>query len=100
MKREEHPLQKFHSEVRPFLQSKAEEFALFGYDQVKEADLWKFLMKKKWKKMKEEKHLHEVVSDILAVSIGEFMNFATVEAFQEPSSLKNGDFGDLQKLFK
>ena len=39
---------------RPALQSKQEEFKLLGYDTVSEMDIWDYLVKKKWKKEKED----------------------------------------------
>lgn len=81
-----HRYGRFYDEIRPALRSKLEEFKLFGYEQVTEKELWAFLTKKKWKKVKDDIRLYEIVADVFSVQIGELMNFATVEAF------KMGDF--------
>ena len=81
-----HQYGRFYKQVKPALESKIEEFKIFGYEQVSEKELWDYLTKKKWKKPKEEIQMYEVVADILSVKIGDLMNFTTVEAF------KLGDF--------
>ncbi|WP_449538387.1 post-transcriptional regulator [Ferdinandcohnia sp. Marseille-Q9671] len=89
---------KYRENVRPFLKSKLEEFQLYGYDKVKEDELWGFLRNKTWRKEKEEKPLHQIVSDILSVKVGDFMNYATVEAFKEPNWFEGEGKDVLEKL--
>ncbi|AGK55050.1 post-transcriptional regulator [Bacillus sp. 1NLA3E] len=74
----------FHEAVYPALKSKLEEFMLLGYATISERELWTYLTNKKWRKCKEDIHLYEIVQDILSVQIGDYMNFATVEAFKQP----------------
>ncbi|WP_409297499.1 post-transcriptional regulator [Peribacillus sp. SCS-26] len=81
----EHPYQHYREKVRPALDSKLDEFALLGYGEVKEDELWLYLTRKKWKKPKEDIRLFEVVEDILSLTVSEFMNFTTIEAFKQPS---------------
>ncbi|WLR56221.1 post-transcriptional regulator [Mesobacillus subterraneus] len=81
-----HTYGRFYKQVKPALESKIEEFKIFGYEQIKEKELWDYLTKKKWKKPKEEIQLYEIIADILSAKIGDVMNFTTVEAF------KLGDF--------
>ncbi|WP_102263704.1 post-transcriptional regulator [Mesobacillus jeotgali] len=81
-----HQYGRFYKQVKPALESKIEEFKIFGYEQVKEKELWDYLTKKKWKKPKEEIQMYEIIADILSAKIGDVMNFTTVEAF------KLGDF--------
>ena len=81
----EHKYEHFMNDVRPALKSKREEFAVLGYDAVTEQELWAYLLKKKWKKPKEDVHLYEIVADILSIQPGHYMNFATVEAFKHGS---------------
>ncbi|MBT2694172.1 post-transcriptional regulator [Bacillus sp. ISL-55] len=81
-----HQYGRFYKQVKPALESKIEEFEIFGYEQVKEKELWDYLTKKKWKKPKEEIQMYEIIADILSAKIGDVMNFTTVEAF------KLGDF--------
>lgn len=67
--------------VRLFFYSKLEEFKIFGYDDVEFESLWLYLIGKKWKK-KMELYIYEMMSDILLVKIGEFMNYVIVELFK------------------
>ncbi|WP_338379244.1 post-transcriptional regulator, partial [Enterococcus faecium] len=77
-----HKYEAFRDDVRPAMKSKLEEFEMFGYGSITENELWEFLVSKKWKKPKEDARVYEIVADILAVQPGEYMNFATVEAFK------------------
>lgn len=87
------------SHVQPALESKLEEFALLGYGQVSEQELWNFLHKKKWKKAEEDKSVSQIVEDILSTKVGEFFNFASVEAFKGAEfSFDNEE--DLKELLK
>ncbi|MFC4320913.1 post-transcriptional regulator [Litchfieldia salsa] len=88
----------YRDEVQPALKSKLEEFILFGYDSVTEEELWQYLCKKKWKREREAKLLYQIVNDILSVKIGEYMNFATVEAFKSPDWFGNQGKDELSKL--
>lgn len=95
---ETHMYDKFRETVRPFLKSKLEEFELYGYGSVKEDELWDFLKNKTWRKEKEEKPLFQIVSDILVVKIGDYMNYATVEAFKAPNWFEGKGKDVLEKL--
>ncbi len=82
----EHMYEQFRKNVRPAIKSKLEELEMLGYGAVTEKEVWDYLLNKKWKKPKEDAHLFEIVADILAIKPGEFMNYATVEAFKHGSS--------------
>lgn len=75
------PFDEFRDHVRPAIRSKVEEFILLGYEDISEEKLWTFLKAKTWKKTP-ELYVHEVVRDVLALKVGDFMNFATVESFK------------------
>ena len=77
-----HEYDRFPSRGTTCVKSKLEEFFVLGYGSIKEDGLWEFLTKKKWKKMNEDIRLYEIVDDILSVKLGEYMNYATVEAFK------------------
>ncbi|WP_338777338.1 post-transcriptional regulator [Metabacillus sp. FJAT-52054] len=81
---EKHPAELYRHHVRPFMKSKLEEFMILGYDHVSEQELWTYLLKKKWKS-KEELMIYKMVSDIMSVRAGEFMNFAAVESYKAPN---------------
>jgi len=91
--------EQFRENVRPVLTVKCEEFTLFGYDKVSEDELWNYLQKKKWKKeTSHDKLLYQVVSDIMSIKIGEYMNYATVEAFKSPDWFSEEGREELEKL--
>lgn len=78
-----HEYDRFRNKVGPALKSKQEEFLLLGYEGVSEEEIWQFLVKKKWKKGKNELKLYEIVQSILSLKIGEFMNYSAVEALKD-----------------
>jgi hypothetical protein len=94
-----HRYDEYRDQVTPALNSKKEEFELFGYGSVSEQQLWDFLVQKKWKKPKDEMRLYEIVAEILAVQPGEFMNYTTVEAFKL-GSFALDDEDELKELLK
>ncbi|MBS4217035.1 post-transcriptional regulator [Bacillus sp. FJAT-49711] len=95
-----HPYDSYLHVLKPALTSKAEEFAVLGYGEVKTEDIWIFLTKKKWRKHKEGIRIYELVSDVLSMKVGEFMNFATVEAFKSPDWFSDIDSDELQELLQ
>ena len=74
--------EQFHTQVQPAIASKLNEFQLLGVDSVTEGELWDFLTKKKWKKIKEEMKLHEIIQGILSVKVSDYISFATIEAYK------------------
>lgn len=81
-----HSYNHFRTQVTPALTSKLEEFRLLGYDSVSADGLWEFLLKKKWKKVKEEIRIYEIIEDILAIKVSDFISYTTIETY------KNNDF--------
>jgi Post-transcriptional regulator len=77
-----HEYDRFRTPVKPALESKLNEFRMLGYGKITEQELWDFLVKKKWRKVREETHLYQIVQDILSVHVNEYMNFAAVEALK------------------
>jgi len=90
------PLDEFRDQVRPAIVSKLEEFALLGYEEVSAEKLWEFLKNKKWKKTT-ELSVHEVVQDVLALKVGDFMNYATVESYKTASWYDSDEAKNLLK---
>ncbi|MCL6636836.1 MAG: post-transcriptional regulator [Alicyclobacillus sp.] len=70
----------FEQELRALCASKAEEFHLLGYERITGAEVWDCVMRQC-----KGGHvpLHELVAAILGLTIGRFMNFATISAWQE-----------------
>lgn len=93
-----HPYDSYFHLLSPALESKVEEFIVFGYDKVNKDDLWGFLTKKKWKKHKDAIRMYELVADVLSLNVGEYMNFATVEAYKSPNWFTDLDSDELQSL--
>ena len=100
MKEKGHPYDLYMNMLGPALQSKSEEFLVLGYGEVKKHELWSFLTKKKWRKPKEGIRIYELVSDVLSMKIGEYMNFATVEAFRSPNWFSDLESDELQELLQ
>jgi hypothetical protein len=94
-----HSFEQFRSQVQPAIASKLNEFQLLGIDSVTEKELWNFLIKKKWKKIKEEMKLYEIIQEILSVKASDYISFATIEAYKTTEfSLEDQD--ELKELLK
>ncbi|MCJ7839926.1 post-transcriptional regulator [Lederbergia sp. NSJ-179] len=98
--RKEHPYDSYVPILEPVLKSKLEEFSVLGYETIKEQDLWAFLTQKKWKKSHEGIRIHELVSDILSVKVGDYMNYATVEAYKSPNLFSGLASEELEELLQ
>ncbi|MEQ2526363.1 post-transcriptional regulator [Robertmurraya yapensis] len=94
-----HAYERFRNEVKPALKSKVEELSLLGYGTIQEQQLWDFLINKKWKRVKEDIKLFEIVEEVMSLKAGEFMNYASVEALKlSEFSFDNEE--DLKELLK
>lgn len=98
MPKAKHVYDDYFNMLKPALQSKAEEFEVLGYDRVSKEDIWNFLKQKRWKKPKEGVRVYELLADIMSVKPGDYMNYATVEAFRSADLLKDVASDDLQQL--
>lgn len=81
-KENSHAYTHFRTQVEPVLIGKLEEFRLLGYHSVSEEGLWDFLTKKKWKKVKDEIRLYEIVQDIFSVKVSDYISFETIETYK------------------
>ena len=72
-------------QLGPALESKVKEFHLYGYDRVSSEGLWDYLVNKKWEKKEGTIRLHIVISDILRVKSGDFMNYTTRTEYKAAS---------------
>ncbi|KKI92334.1 competence protein ComN [Bacillus sp. SA1-12] len=90
------PIDQLRDHVKPAIVSKLEEFVLLGYEDVSEEKLWAFLKNKKWKKSP-ELSVHEIVRDVLALKIGDFMNYATIESYKSANWFESEEGKDLLK---
>ncbi|MEH7082139.1 post-transcriptional regulator [Neobacillus drentensis] len=96
---ESHRFEHFRPQVQPAVASKLLEFQLLGLDSVSEQELWDFLIKKKWKKIKEDMKLYEIIQEILSVKASDYLNFATIEAYKA-SEFSMDDEDELKELLK
>lgn len=94
-----HVNEQFRTQVQPAIASKLREFRLLGIDSVSEGAFWEFLVKKKWKKVKSEMRLYEIIQDILSIKASDYVSFATIEAYKTTEfSFDNED--ELKELLK
>ena len=94
-----HVNEKNRTQVQPVLKSKLEEFRLLGVDSVTEQGLWEYLIKKKWKKVKQEMRLYEMIQEILSVRVSDYLNYVTIESYKTTEfSLDNEE--ELKELLK
>jgi hypothetical protein len=98
-KMEKEQIKALREQVMPALICKKEEFQLLGYEQVTIEEIWDCLFYKKWKKLKEEKKLFEIVNDILALSVSEYMTYMTVQSHQETNWFTEDNLEALEELF-
>jgi hypothetical protein len=99
MKKNHHPYQRFYHRLTPALVSKVEEFRLLGYESVQLDSLWNYFIKKKWKNAQQDVRIYQLVSDIIALKPGDFMNYATVEAYRSSPLLTDQNREEIQYLF-
>ncbi|CEG27995.1 post-transcriptional regulator [Bacillus sp. B-jedd] len=94
-----HTYEQYRGTLAPALQSKLEEFRLLGNNSISSDELWGYLINKKWRKIKEEQQLHEIVQDVLSVKMSDFISYATIETYKEsPFSFDNEE--DWKELLK
>ncbi|MFC5591116.1 post-transcriptional regulator [Sporosarcina soli] len=67
-------------QVLPAVESKKNEFHLYGYTTVTEEEIWTYCIRKKWRKKDvDSMKLHEIVNSILQVTPAEFMTYTQIE---------------------
>lgn len=93
---ERQPIEKLRYIAKPVIDSKLEEFRILGYEDVKEEQLWNFLESRVWKQ-KNDLPIHQLVSDIFAVKINDFMNHTTVESYKVRNWFESAEGEDILK---
>lgn len=66
--------------IEQICESKAEEFRMLGYEQVRGADVWECVSDKYYKKGTPP--LHVIVNDILSLKVTQYMNFITLNLYR------------------
>jgi len=91
-------IEAIREEVMPALECKKDEFQLLGYEHVTVEQLWDCLFQKKWKKFKQERRIFELVSDILSLTINEYMGYITIKSYEEVNIFGADDMKGLEEL--
>ena len=94
-----HPYDQYRQTLYLAIRSKCNEFAILGYNDVTLEQLWNYLVIKKWKKIDDNVHFHQLINDVLTVKVGDFMHFQTIEAFKYSQKNKGPDFASFKDLF-
>ena len=64
----------------PAIESKKNEFHLYGYTTVTEEEIWTYCVRKKWRKKDiDSMKIHEIANGILQITPAEFMTFTQIE---------------------
>ncbi len=95
---DKHPYEKYFQLLLPALKSKVEEFRLLEYGAIDIPSLWGYLLRKKWKKPKDEARVHKLVADIVSTTPGDYMNYAQLEAYRSSNWLEEINEEELQEL--
>jgi len=74
--------------VTEVIESKKEEFHALGYDSVTTDDIWDCLLHSLWNG-NPNKRLHEVVQDIFHLKTQTFMNYLTMQTYQDDNLLQS-----------
>ncbi|MFY0543406.1 post-transcriptional regulator [Brevibacillus sp. H7] len=70
--------QELFEEVRSLCESKAEEFAMLGYDNVKAEDVWECVSSA----YKQVPAMHQLVNDILSLKVTKYMNWLMIQMYK------------------
>lgn len=88
-----------YQHVLPALESKRNEFKYFQYDSVTEKEIWKYLLRKKWRKQDvSEMPLYQIINDIMSTSPAEYMTNSQVEEFKTSNWFSDLNQEELQVL--
>lgn len=82
------PVEEWKERVQEIVESKKEEFHSLGYTSVTVEDIWECLLHSKWKDQP-EKRLYEVVQDIFQLKTQTFMNYLTMQTYQDDDLLQS-----------
>lgn len=70
--------QEWYRQVSSLCQSKAEEFAILGYENVNAQDVWECVTHG----YKEIPPMHRLVNDILSLKPNKYMNFLMIQMYR------------------
>lgn len=85
--------------VLPVLTIKKADFQMEGLKNIKELDIWCFLIAKKWKKVSgADLALHKVIADIFSLTAAQYMTFTQVEELKSANWFAAINEEELQHL--
>ena len=89
------------SHMLPALESKKNEFHLYGYTTVTEEDIWTFCVQKKWRKKDVgSMRTYQIANDILQILPAAFMTFTQIEEQRNSDWFSDLNSDELQILLK
>ena len=89
------------SHMLPALESKKNEFHLYGYTTVTEEDIWSYCVQKKWRKNAiGSMRTYEIANDILQILPAAFMTFTQIQAQRNSDWFSDLNSDELQILLK
>ncbi|MGV3487877.1 MAG: post-transcriptional regulator [Tuberibacillus sp.] len=71
----------WREKLEPFLSSKLEEFHMLGLERVTEDELWE-LAKESLKKNKVEMKTHQIVGQLMRLSVNDYLNKIRIQMFK------------------
>ena len=89
------------SHMLPALESKKNEFHLYGYTTVTEEDIWTYCVQKKWRKKDVgSMRTYQIANDILQILPAAFMTFTQIEEQRNSDWFSDLNSDELQILLK
>lgn len=83
----------------PAIQSKRNEFRLYGYSTVTNEEIWKYCIRKKWRKKNvSTMRIHEIVNGVLRLTPAEFMTYTQIEEQRDSNWFTDLNSDELQLL--
>ncbi|MHA6259298.1 post-transcriptional regulator [Sporosarcina sp. CAU 1771] len=87
------------SHMLPALESKKNEFHLYGYTTVTEEDIWTYCVQKKWRRKNvDSMRTYEIANDILQLLPAAFMTFTQIEEQRASDWFSDINSDELQAL--
>lgn len=90
---------KTFTDMLPALNSKRNEFHMYGYTTVTVEDIWVYCLRKKWRnKNVESMKNHQIINDILQILPAAFMTYTQIEAQRDSDWFSDLNADELQIL--
>lgn len=88
-----------YTNMLPALQSKKNEFHLYGYTTVTEEDIWIYCIRKLWRnKDVSTMRVYQITNDILQILPAAFMTYTQIEAQRNSDWFSDLNSDELQTL--